>query len=140
MALLLLTGCASTRTDTAAPVPGTSATTSAASSSEPAAASSAEPAAAPSSAPAPGTSNRPPQHPTDAIKDTDRVVGTVIRGGSGPCYGLVTDDGVEYALHSNSGTRLTKGVRVDAKIKPSHLRIDCGSGQLVEMTSVVPLQ
>ncbi len=131
MTLVLLTGCAGTRTDTAAATPGASATVSAAPSSEP--------TAAPSSAPAPGTSNRPPQHPTDAIKDTDRVVGTVIRGGSGPCYGLVTDDGVEYALHSDSGTTLTKGVRVDARIKPSRLRIDCGSGQLVEMTSVVPL-
>ena len=37
------------------------------------------------------------------------VAGRVTRGGSGPCYGLITDDGTEYALYSTAGIRLDEG-------------------------------
>src|SRR5690349_7245222 len=46
----------------------------------------------------------PPREPTDNDKPTGWIVGTVTAGGTGPCYGLVTDDGIKYALHSTAGT------------------------------------
>ena len=41
----------------------------------------------------------PPKTPSDLVPH-DVVAGRVTRGGSGPCYGLVTEDGTEYAMHS----------------------------------------
>jgi hypothetical protein len=78
----------------------------------------------------------PPDGPTDAIKKTDIVVGTVTRGGSGPCYGVQTDDGVQYALYSAKGESLVRGTRVKVRTKPTRLRIDCGAGTFVEMTAL----
>ena len=45
--------------------------------------------------------------PTDYIAG-DRIGGRVTKGGSGPCYGLVTDDGKQYALHSTAGLRRSR--------------------------------
>jgi hypothetical protein len=84
--------------------------------------------------PTPSVPPGPPRDPTDQIKKTDIVVGTITRGGSGPCYGLQTDDGTEYALYSNRGRELTHGSRVRLRVKPSLLRIFCGSGRFVEIT------
>jgi hypothetical protein len=81
----------------------------------------------------------PPLGPTDAIKKTTWVVGTVTTGGKGPCYGLVTDDGKQYALHTTDGTTLTKGTRVKVNTATSKLKIDCGPGKLVEMVAAVPV-
>jgi hypothetical protein len=101
-------------------------------------------------APAPGAaspspagtaeSGRPPRDPTDRIKDTAWVVGTVTAGGSGPCYSLVTDDGTRYALHSTDGTSLVKGVRMRIRTERAKVRADCGAGKLVEMVAAEPLR
>lgn len=97
----------------------------------------APPPAAPSSSAAP---SGPPKDPTDRIEADGWVVGTVTAGGSGPCYGLVTDDGTRYALHNADGTRLEKGARVRVRTAAAPVRIHCGEGKLVEMTTVEPLR
>jgi hypothetical protein len=78
----------------------------------------------------------PPEDPTDQIKDTSIVVGLVTRGGSGPCYGLQTDNGTQYALYSNTKHELPRGKYVRVQTKPSLLRIDCGPGKLLEIVRV----
>ncbi|MFV2088784.1 hypothetical protein [Micromonospora sp. LOL_021] len=75
--------------------------------------------------PRPGT---PPKTPSDLITG-DWLVGTVTRGGTGPCYGLVTDDGTEHALYGDDGTALTLHTRIRAKVAPLRIRIHCGPGQ-----------
>ena len=82
----------------------------------------------------------PPSDPTDDIKATDIVVGTVNRGGTGPCYGLITDDGVQYALYEAKGRALPTGIRIEVATAPSRLRINCGSGQLVEVKALAPVK
>jgi hypothetical protein len=82
----------------------------------------------------------PPSEPTDDTKATTIIVGTVNRGGSGPCYGLVTDDGVQYALYEAKGRALTTGTRISVDAVPSRLRIDCGPGTLVEVMALKPLR
>ncbi|MFY1635657.1 hypothetical protein ACN27F_20680 [Solwaraspora sp. WMMB335] len=69
----------------------------------------------------------PPKTPSDLITG-DWLVGTVTRGGTGPCYGLITDDGVEHALHSTDGTELTRHTRIRVKVAPLRIRIHCGPG------------
>jgi len=82
----------------------------------------------------------PPSEPTDNDKPAGWIVGTVTAGGTGPCYGLVTDDGTQYALHSTAGTRLDKGARVRIQGTPAKIRINCGPGRLLEMTTAEPLR
>jgi hypothetical protein len=82
----------------------------------------------------------PPSEPTDNDKPTGWIVGTITAGGTGPCYGLVTDEGVQYALYSTVGIRLDKGSRVRIKGKPAKIRIYCGPGKLLEMTDAEPLR
>ncbi|RSM48876.1 hypothetical protein DMB66_45695 [Actinoplanes sp. ATCC 53533] len=82
----------------------------------------------------------PPSEPTDDIKPTEVIVGTVNRGGTGPCYGLVTDDGVQYALYEAKGRALTTGIRVTVDASPSRLRIACGTGTLVEVKTLTALR
>jgi hypothetical protein len=82
----------------------------------------------------------PPSEPTDNDKPAGWIVGTVTTGGTGPCYGLVTDDGIQYALHSVAGTRLDKGTRVRIQGTPAKIRIDCGPGRFLEMTVAEPLR
>jgi hypothetical protein len=98
-----------------------------------------EPAAPPTPA-APSTPSAPPSEPTDNIKPSTTVVGTVNRGGSGPCYGLVTDDGVQYALYEAKGRTLKIGIRITVDAVASRLRIDCGTGTLVEVKTLAPLR
>ena len=83
--------------------------------------------------------NRPPRTPSDLISG-DWLVGTVSTDGSGPCYGLVTDDGEAYALHSDAGTTLRRGTRVRARIGPLRLRIDCGPGRQASLLTVEPIR
>ena len=97
------------------------------------------PPVAPSVAPAKKPST-PPDDPTDRIKPTTSIVGTVTTGGTGPCYGLVTDEGKQYALHSTAGLTLTKGGRVQIKTQPARVRIYCGPGTLLELTAAEPLR
>jgi hypothetical protein len=92
----------------------------------------------PSSRPAalPTRPTGPPKGPSDQIKQTDIVVGMVTKGGSGPCYGIATDDGTQYALHSTAGHQLPKGKYVRVRTAPSVLRIYCGPGRLLELIAV----
>jgi hypothetical protein len=82
----------------------------------------------------------PPRDPTDDSKATTVIVGTVNRGGDGPCYGLSTDDGVQYALYEAKGRALPAGIRITVDALPSRLRIDCGPGTLVEVKTLTALR
>ena len=117
-ALTVLSGCAAAGSDPASAPPRSEVTVS----------------ALPTLTPPTG----PPSEPTDDIKPTGIVVGTVNRGGDGPCYGLVTDDGVQYALYEAKGRTLTPGIRIKVDATPSRLRIDCGTGTLVEVKALTP--
>ena len=90
--------------------------------------------------PTPARPTAPPSYPTDDTKATTTIVGTVNRGGAGPCYGLVTDDGVQYALYEAKGRALRAGVRITVDATPSRLRIDCGAGIPVEVKALTPLR
>ncbi len=81
----------------------------------------------------------PPRYPTDDIKNTTVVVGVVTRGGLGPCFGVQTDDGVEYALHSGLHLTLTRGQYVRLQTSESTVRVDCGSGRFREISAVEPV-
>jgi hypothetical protein len=81
----------------------------------------------------------PPDYPTDNIKKTSIVVGVVTRGGSGPCFGVQTDDGVEYALYSGLHLTLTRGQYVRLRTALSDLRVDCGSGRFRAIVAVEPV-
>ncbi|AGZ38648.1 hypothetical protein [Actinoplanes friuliensis] len=76
-----------------------------------------------------------PKTPTDNIP-AGWTEGTVTRGGTGPCYGLVTFDGVPYAMYSDAGVTLTKGDHIKARLTPAKLRINCGEGTPVAMGAV----
>lgn len=78
--------------------------------------------------------SRPPRKPTDP-KPGDRLAGRVTKGGSGPCYGLVTDDGTQYALHSSAGITLEEGTYVRVVVEPLKLKIYCGPGQHMALLS-----
>ena len=82
----------------------------------------------------------PPKGPTDQIKDSSWLVGTVTTGGKGPCYALTTDEGVDYALYNADGKALTRGTRIRIKTKEAMVRIYCGPGKLLEMTVVEPVR
>lgn len=112
------------------------------------------PSTAPSSVPAPATestvpagppptgeplptitlTDKPPKEPTDKQPSTGWVAGMVTRGGKGPCYGLIADDGQRYALYSSTGLELVQGSRVKVKLETTGLRIYCGPGALMAMT------
>jgi hypothetical protein len=81
----------------------------------------------------------PPNGPTDQIKKTDWLVGTVTKDSSGPCYGMETDEGTQYALHASDGTKLVKGQRMRIKTGPMLVRMYCGPGTPLEMISSVRL-
>jgi hypothetical protein len=78
--------------------------------------------------------DKPPKEPTDQQPSTGWVAGMVTRGGKGPCYGLIADDGQRYALYSTAGIELTQGSRVKVKLETTALRIYCGTGALMAMT------
>jgi len=77
-----------------------------------------------------------PKTPTDILRSPGWTEGTITRGGSGPCYGLVTFDGVAYAMYSDQGPELAKGDHIRAELKPAKLRIDCGEGVPVAMGAI----
>ena len=66
-------------------------------------------------------------------------MGTVTRGGSGPCFGLVTDDGTEYALYHPDGITLAQGARVRVRLGPASQGTDCGPGRPMQLRSAEPL-
>lgn len=80
--------------------------------------------------PSPGKPSGPPKSPTDP-QPTDFFVGRVVRGGSGPCYGVETDDGKVYAVYSTEAGNLAVGTTVRVYHKPLLLKIYCGEGEHV---------
>ncbi|WP_328464459.1 hypothetical protein OHA21_40840 [Actinoplanes sp. NBC_00393] len=95
-----------------------------------------DPSLSPSSLPTITKTAKPPKEPTDNLPTDGWVAGMVTRGGKGPCYGMLADDGQHYALYSTEGIELTKGSRVKALLEPSLLRIYCGPGNLMNMLEV----
>jgi hypothetical protein len=57
------------------------------------------------------------------------LVGRVTRGGSGPCYGLETDEGKQYALYNADGMSLAVGTTIRVETAPLRLKINCGAGE-----------
>jgi hypothetical protein len=94
--------------------------------------------APPSPQPAITEKTGPPRDPTDSIKKTNLVVGVVTRGGSGPCFGVRTDDGTDYALYSVNPLTLTHGTYVKVRTRTAKVRIDCGPGKFLEITALEP--
>lgn len=134
----VLAGCAGNTPSPSAPAPSTAAPS-------PAPTSPAPSTSAPTSPPGtslPTLSNpvKPPREPTDNLPSTGWVAGMVTRGGTGPCYGLIADDGTRYALHSTKGIELTKGARVKVNLETTMLRIYCGPGKLMAMLEAEPIQ
>ena len=70
----------------------------------------------------------------------DMINGRVTKGGSGPCYGLETDDGVQYALHSTTGMTLEEGTYVRVKVAPLRLKIYCGPGAHLALLEAIPIR
>jgi hypothetical protein len=64
------------------------------------------------------------------------IAGTVTIGGAGPCYGIETDEGQQYALYGEKGTVLTRGTKVRVLGEPLTLRIYCGPGQHLRIVKV----
>jgi hypothetical protein len=81
---------------------------------------------------------KPPKTPTDLVPH-DVIVGKVTRGGSGPCYGLLTVDGDEYALYSAKGIELEEGTTVRVRFEPLKLKIHCGPGRHVSLLEATVL-
>ncbi|WP_234038832.1 hypothetical protein [Micromonospora coerulea] len=114
--------------DTAAPSPdpltatpaGTPAATPVAPAGRPATISATVP-------PALGRPAGPPRKPTDN-RPTDLIAGRITRGGTGPCYGLVDENGREYALHGPEAGELRVGSFVTLRVAPPTSSFDCGPG------------
>ncbi|MFI6267823.1 hypothetical protein [Micromonospora zamorensis] len=68
-----------------------------------------------------------PKEPTDNRR-TDVIAGRITRGGGGPCYGLTTLDGIEYALHGTGVGDLREGSLVTLRVAPPTSKVDCGPG------------
>jgi len=60
---------------------------------------------------------------------TEWIAGTVTRGGTGPCYGMETDDGKLYALYGTDSAALERGTKIRVRVEPLKLRIYCGPGE-----------
>ncbi|MEU1358918.1 hypothetical protein ABZ356_03650 [Micromonospora zamorensis] len=106
----------------------------------------AQPAAPPSRAftpplsrtlpPSIGTPPKPPKPtpPTD-LRDSGLIAGHITRGGSGPCYGLLAEDGRAYALHGQGAGNLAEGSFVTLRIASRSSDIDCGPGIRVSIVA-----
>ncbi len=68
------------------------------------------------------------------------LYGIVTRGGTGPCYGLETAEGVAYSLHSTARTTLTEGTWVRVRVGTLRLRISCGPGEQRSLLEVQPVE
>ncbi|WP_245666937.1 hypothetical protein [Micromonospora sediminicola] len=69
----------------------------------------------------------PPKKPTDN-RPTGVVAGWITRGGSGPCYGLVDENGREYAVHGPEAGELREGDFVTLRLTSRDRSVDCGPG------------
>lgn len=82
---------------------------------------------------------KPPQEPSDRIPP-DVIGGHISRGGSGPCYGVITDDGVEYSLYGRNAGTFAVGARVTVTIAPLLLKIGCGTGKPASIVEIIELR
>ncbi|GID30108.1 hypothetical protein [Paractinoplanes brasiliensis] len=57
------------------------------------------------------------------------ITATVTKGGGGPCYGLLSEDGVAWSVYSKKSVPIAKGDHVQARITPGKTPVDCGSGR-----------
>ncbi|MEU7904198.1 hypothetical protein [Actinoplanes sp. NPDC049118] len=139
LALGLLTACSGPNVapGTSVPVPPSRAPSS---SLTPATSSPAPvPSGLPGTVPTGAPPSRPagiPKTPTDIVRTAGWTEGTVTRGGSGPCYGMVTFDGVTYAMYSDTGVKLAVGDHIRARLTPAKLRIYCGEGIGVNLGAI----
>ncbi|MEV0939371.1 hypothetical protein AB0I90_03190 [Micromonospora wenchangensis] len=85
--------------------------------------------------PAPRRPTAPPRHPTDRRRP-DRLAGRITRGGDGPCYALVTDDGHEYALHGPGLGTVATGSTVVVTVDPASPPAACGPGTPVGVVRI----
>ncbi|MFF5172747.1 hypothetical protein ACFY3U_08950 [Micromonospora sp. NPDC000089] len=69
----------------------------------------------------------PPKEPTDN-RPTDVVAGRVTRGGTGPCYTFVDENGRQYALHGPNAGELKQGSFISLRLAPRDASVDCGPG------------
>ncbi|MEH0931122.1 hypothetical protein [Micromonospora sp. CPCC 205558] len=85
-----------------------------------------------------GPPTGPPREPSD-LRKKHLVAGRINRGGDGPCYGLITDDGQQYALHGAGLGTFGVGVVVRVTLGPADPAVDCGPGipaSIVKMSTV----
>ncbi|MGS2613758.1 hypothetical protein ACVCAH_04385 [Micromonospora sp. LZ34] len=85
-----------------------------------------------------GPPTAPPSEPTD-LRKANIVAGRITRGGAGPCYGLVTDDGREYALHGVGKGTFATGSWVRVTIGPADPTADCGPGTPASIVTISPV-
>ncbi|WP_204001869.1 DUF5818 domain-containing protein [Micromonospora lutea] len=85
-----------------------------------------------------GTPTAPPSHPTE-LRKANVLAGRLSRGGSGPCYTLVTDDGREYALHGTGKGTFATGTWVRVTTAPATAEVDCGPGVPVSILKMSPV-
>ncbi|MFI7577407.1 hypothetical protein [Micromonospora sp. NPDC049497] len=96
------------------------------------------PSLSPTRPPTPGPPTAPPSKPTD-LRRVDALAGRITRGGDGPCYGLVTDDGREYALHGTGKGTFATGTWVRVTIGPADPAVDCGPGTPATIVKIAPV-
>ncbi|PWU47618.1 hypothetical protein DLJ47_30115 [Micromonospora sp. S4605] len=103
-----------------------------------AAAPSGRPFRATTDLPTMGPPTAPPSQPTD-LRKANILAGRITRGGTGPCYGLVTDDGREYALHGVGKGSFATGSWVRVTVGPADPAADCGPGTPASIIKISPV-
>jgi hypothetical protein len=78
---------------------------------------------------------KPPAGGADPLRST-WVTATVTRGGSGPCYGITTSDGVAWALYADEPLKLMTGTGIRTRVTPGKTPVDCGAGRTGRMGRV----
>ncbi|TDB74582.1 hypothetical protein, partial [Micromonospora sp. KC723] len=79
-----------------------------------------------------------PRKPTDSRR-ADVLAGRITRGGSGPCYGLTTDDGRQYALHGPDVGTFRTGTTVFVTVAAVEPGTDCGPGTPARIVTIRPV-
>ncbi|NJP31233.1 hypothetical protein [Micromonospora thermarum] len=97
-----------------------------------------DPALSPTTLPTMGPPTAPPKRPTDPYR-ANVLAGRITRGGDGPCYGLTTDDGREYALHGAGMGTFATGTWVRVTIGPPAPDVDCGTGIPATIVKISPV-
>lgn len=85
-----------------------------------------------------GPPTAPPRWPSD-LRKANVLAGRITRGGAGPCYGLVTDDGREYALHGPDRGTFATGAWVRVTVGPADPTANCGPGTPASIVKIDPV-